>query len=86
MESVNCKYTSRTMQTSYCVCKIVAEFQNIFMKLKQTVANINLFMAIEQYWGTGAILMPLCLSKQLILCSQQHIDQLFLGHIVYVVC
>ena len=38
----------------------------------------------EQYCAAGAILKPLCLSKQLTLCSQQHIDQLFPGHIVQV--
>ena len=35
--------------------------------------------ATEQYCAAGA---TLCLSKQLTLCSQQHIDQLFSGHIV----
>ena len=38
--------------------------------------------ATEQYCAAGAILKPLCLSKQLTLCKQQRIDQLFPGHIV----
>ena len=43
---------------------------------------ITLSRATEQYCAAGAILKPLCLSKQLTLYSQQHIDQLFPGHIV----
>ena len=41
---------------------------------------LTLSWATEQYCAAGAILKPLYLSKQLILCSQQHIDQLFTGH------
>ena len=41
---------------------------------------LTLSLAAEQYCAAGAIL---CLSKQLTLCSQQHIDQLFPGHIPY---
>ena len=48
-----------------------------FTKLQLTLSG-----ATEQLCAAGAILMPLCLSKQLTLFSQQHIDQLFLGHIV----
>ena len=44
--------------------------------------NLTLSRAIEQYCAAGGILKPLCLSKQLTLCSQQHIDKLFPGHIV----
>ena len=44
--------------------------------------DITLSRATEQYCAAGAILKPLCLSKQLTLCSQQHIDQFFPGHIV----
>ena len=43
---------------------------------------LTLSLATEQYCAAGAILKPLCLSKQLTLCRQQHIDQLFLGHTV----
>ena len=43
---------------------------------------ITLSQATEQYCAAGAILKPLCLSKQLTLCSQQHIDQFFTGHIM----
>ena len=43
--------------------------------------TLTLSWATEQYCAAGAILKPLCLSKQLTLCSQQHIDQLFSGHI-----
>ena len=42
----------------------------------------TLSRATEQYCAAGAILKPLCLPKQLTLCSQQHIDQLFPGHII----
>ena len=47
---------------------------------------LTISWATEQYCATGAILKPLCLSKQLTHCSQQHIDQLFRGHIMQVVC
>ena len=47
---------------------------------------LTLSRATEQYCAAGAILKPLCLSKQSTLCSQQHIDQLFPGHRVQVVC
>ena len=50
-----------------------------------TVEELTLSRATEQYCAAGATLKPLCLSKQLTLCSQQHIDQLFPGHIVQVV-
>ena len=50
------------------------------------LGNLILSRATEQYCTAGAILKPLCLSKQLTLCSQQHIDQFFPGHIVKVVC
>ena len=43
---------------------------------------LTLSRATEQYCAAGAILKPLCLSKQLTLCKQQHIDQLFPGHIL----
>ena len=49
-------------------------------------ASLTLSWATEQYCATGAILKSLYLSKQLTLCSQQPIDQLFPGHIVQVVC
>ena len=39
--------------------------------------QLTLSWATEQYRATGAILKPLCLYKQLTLCSQQHIDELF---------
>ena len=44
--------------------------------------SLTFSRAIEQYYAAGAVLKPLCLSKQLTLCCQQHIDQLFPGHIV----
>ena len=44
--------------------------------------SLTLSWTTEQYCAAVAILKPLCLSKQLTLCSQQHIDQLFPGHIV----
>ena len=43
---------------------------------------LTLSRATEQYCGAGAILKPLCLSKQLTLCSQQLFDQLFPGHML----
>ena len=42
---------------------------------------LTISQVTEQYCATGAILKPLCLSTQLTLCSKQHIDQLFPGHI-----
>ena len=44
--------------------------------------ELTLSRATEQYCAAGAILKPLCLPKQLTLCSQQHIDRLFPGHIL----
>ena len=35
----------------------------------------------ELFHGQQSNIAPLCLSKQLTLCRQQHIDQLFPGHI-----
>ena len=49
---------------------------------KHPFDTLTLSRASEQYCTTVAILKPLCSSKQLTLCSQQHIDQLFLGPIV----
>ena len=42
---------------------------------------LNYFTSNRATLHSGAILKPLCLSKQLTLCSEQNIDQLFLGHI-----
>ena len=52
----------------------------------EVLYDLTLSRATERYCAAGAIIKPLCLSKQLTLCSEQHIDQLFPGHIVYVVC
>ena len=46
----------------------------------------KLFHGQQSNIAPQVLLKPLCLSKQLTLCSQQHIDQLFPGHVVYVVC
>ena len=56
------------------------------MGVSRLVIHLTLSRATEQYCAAGAILKPLCLSKELTLCSQQHIDQLSPGHIVKVVC
>ena len=58
-----------------CACAVACTSIIFFMCL-------TLSRATEQYCAAGAILKPLCLSKLLTLCSQQHIDQLFPGHIV----
>ena len=42
---------------------------------------MNSFTGNRAILCAGAVLKPLCLSKQLTLCSQQHIDQLFPGYI-----
>ena len=42
--------------------------------VSEYILQFNSFRATEQYCATGAILKPLCLSKQLTLSSQQHIS------------
>ena len=65
----------------YCVHFIVIVVIVLPYHLNMYLYHLTLSRATEQYCAAGAVLKPLCLSKQLILCSPQHIDQLFLGHI-----
>ena len=60
-----------TLNKSAYLC-ISHEMEN---SMQEGVDNLTLSRATKQYCATGAILK---LSKQLTLCCQQHMDQLFL--------
>ena len=50
-------------------------YYTVIVLLYANQCLFNPSQATEQYCAAGTILLPLCLSKQLTLCTQQHIDQ-----------
>ena len=78
-------HVRRESNDIYCYMKIndyLLMYGRVHICCPRSAYKITLSRATEQYCAAGAILKPLCLSKQFTLYSQQHIDQLFPGHIV----